>query len=93
MLSISDENGAVEKFGFLNTKDGSEFCFHPPWFSFISLSLHEQFLSPQKIYILLFLFIYFTTPPKDPEDTLSYLEGIKPGRIVLIASFDDVTPK
>lgn len=33
------------------------------------------------------------TPPEDPEDTLSYLKGIKPGRIVLMASFDDVTPK
>ncbi|XP_075893243.1 protein FAM3C [Nelusetta ayraudi] len=51
IVVINDENGAVEKFGFLNTKGGN------------------------------------------PEDTLSYLKGIKPGRIVLMASFDDVTPK
>lgn len=33
------------------------------------------------------------TLTKDPEDILAYLKGIKPGMIVLVASFDDVTPK
>lgn len=86
---ISDENGAVEKFGFLNTKTGSEFCFHPPRL-FFSSPCSNSFCNLKKKN---FLFIYFTTLPKDPEDTLSYLKGIKPGRIVLMASFDDVTPK
>uniref|UniRef100_A0A667YUV2 FAM3 metabolism regulating signaling molecule D n=1 Tax=Myripristis murdjan TaxID=586833 RepID=A0A667YUV2_9TELE len=31
--------------------------------------------------------------PKDPKDILAYLKAIKPGTIVLVASFDDVTPK
>lgn len=30
---------------------------------------------------------------KEPEDILAYLTAIQPGKIVLVASFDDVTAK
>lgn len=33
------------------------------------------------------------TLTKDPGDIVAYLKGIKRGMIVLVASFDDVTPK
>lgn len=36
---------------------------------------------------------FLMTLTKDPEDILAYLKGIKPGMIVLVASFGDVTPK
>lgn len=36
---------------------------------------------------------FLMTVTKDPEDILAYLKGIKPGMIVLVASFGDVTPK
>uniref|UniRef100_A0A3P8TBZ3 FAM3 metabolism regulating signaling molecule D n=1 Tax=Amphiprion percula TaxID=161767 RepID=A0A3P8TBZ3_AMPPE len=37
--------------------------------------------------------IFFLLKIKDPEDILAYLKEIKPGMIVLVASFDDVTKK
>ncbi|XP_029358063.1 protein FAM3C isoform X2 [Echeneis naucrates] len=36
---------------------------------------------------------YLNMRSGNPEDILSYLKEIKPGRIVLVASFDDVTEK
>ncbi|XP_040014944.1 protein FAM3C [Xiphias gladius] len=51
IVVVNGENGVVEKFGYLNMKDGN------------------------------------------PEDILSYLMGIKPRMIVLVASFDDATTK
>lgn len=81
---VSDENGAVEKYGFLNMQDGSRFlllCPKIPFFLPTTRTVGKN------------LKIFFMTPTKDPNDILSYLRGIKPGRIVLVASFDDVTPK
>ncbi|XP_029908070.1 protein FAM3C [Myripristis murdjan] len=51
MVLVNGENGVIEKFDYLNMKDGN------------------------------------------PKDILAYLKAIKPGTIVLVASFDDVTPK
>ncbi|XP_071761609.2 protein FAM3C isoform X1 [Centroberyx gerrardi] len=51
MVLVNGENGVIDKFGYLNMKDGN------------------------------------------PEDILAYLKAIKPGMIVLVASFDDVTKK
>lgn len=42
---------------------------------------------------LIYIFIETLTPTKEREDILAYLKEIKPGMIVLVASFDDVTPK
>lgn len=33
------------------------------------------------------------TSTKDPDDILAYLKAIKPGMIVMVASYDDVTIK
>lgn len=42
---------------------------------------------------LIYIFIETLTPTKEPEDILAYLKEIKPGMMVSVASFDDVTPK
>lgn len=51
IVVVNKEKGSVEKFGYLNSKDGR------------------------------------------PEEILSYLQKIEQGSIVLLASFDDMTPK